>query len=408
MKIVSPESVGLSPARLNRMTHHLESRYLAPGKIAGCLSLVARRGEVAFFEAQGMMDKERERPMEVDTLFRIYSMTKPITSVALMMLYEEGRFQLHTPVHHFIPEWKNLRVYRQGRYPNFLTERCDRPMTIKDLFTHMSGLTYGFMERTNVDSAYRRLRLGDGGAEGSTLKDMILNLADIPLEFSPGTAWNYSVSTDALGYLVEVISGQSLDDYFRERIFEPLGMVDTSFSVPPEKIDRFAANYARRPDKQLVLEDDPLDSPYGKPTTFFSGGGGLVSTAADYLRFCLMLQNGGVLDGARLLGPKTVDLMTQNHLPKGQDLTQVSVGLFGEVEMQGTGFGLGFSINLGPERQGEIGSAGEYAWGGAASTIFWIDPTEELVVIFMTQLMPSRTYNFRGQLKNLVYSSILD
>ena len=233
-------------------------------------------------------------------------------------------------------------------------------------------------------------------------------MADIPLEFSPGTAWNYSVSTDALGYLVEVISGQSLDDYFRERIFEPLGMVDTSFSVPPEKIDRFAANYARRPDKQLVLEDDPLDSPYGKPTTFFSGGGGLVSTAADYLRFCLMLQNGGVLDGARLLGPKTVDLMTQNHLPKGQDLTQVSVGLFGEVEMQGTGFGLGFSINLGPERQGEIGSAGEYAWGGAASTIFWIDPTEELVVIFMTQLMPSRTYNFRGQLKNLVYSSILD
>ena len=408
MKIVSPESVGLSSARLSRITRHLEDRYLAPGKIAGCLSLVARRGEVAFIEAQGLMDREREKPMETDTLFRIYSMTKPITAVALMMLYEEGHFHLHTPVHRFIPEWKNLRVYRQGRYPNFLTERCDRRMTIKDLFTHMSGLTYGFMERTNVDSAYRRLRLDDGGVEGSTLKDMITHLADIPLEFSPGTAWNYSVSTDVLGYLVEVISGQTLDDYFRERIFEPLGMVDTSFSVPPEKIDRFAANYARRPDQMLALEDDPQDSPYGKPATFFSGGGGLVSTAADYLRFCLMLQNGGVLDGARLLGPKTVELMTQNHLPKGQDLTEVSVGLFGEVEMQGTGFGLGFSVNLGPDRQGEIGSAGEYAWGGAASTIFWIDPTEELVVIFMTQLMPSRTYNFRGQLKNLVYSSILE
>ncbi|MCH2187088.1 beta-lactamase family protein [Myxococcota bacterium] len=408
MKIVSPESVGLSAARLSRITRHLEDRYLAPGKIAGCLSLVARRGEVAFIEAQGLMDREREKPMETDTLFRIYSMTKPITAVALMMLYEEGLFHLQTPVHRFIPEWKDLRVYRQGRYPNFLTEQCDRRMTIKDLFTHMSGLTYGFMERTNVDSAYRRLRLDNAGPEGSTLKDMIIRLADIPLEFSPGTAWNYSVSTDVLGYLVEVISGQTLDDYFRERIFEPLGMVDTSFSVPPEKIDRFAANYARRPDQMLALEDDPHDSPYGKPATFFSGGGGLVSTAADYLRFCLMLQNGGVLDGARLIGPKTVELMTQNHLPNGQDLTEVSVGLFGEVEMQGTGFGLGFSVNLGPDRQGEIGSAGEYAWGGAASTIFWIDPTEELVVIFMTQLMPSRTYNFRGQLKNLVYSSILE
>ncbi|MAJ59331.1 MAG: serine hydrolase [bacterium TMED88] len=408
MKIVSPESVGLSSARLSRTTQLLEDQYLAPGKIAGCLTLVARRGEVAFFEPQGLMDKERKKPMGTDTLFRIYSMTKPITAVALMMLYEEGLFHLHTPVHHFIPEWKNLRVYRQGRYPNFLTERCDRRMTIKDLFTHMSGLTYGFMERTNVDSAYRRLRLDDGGAEGSTLKDMITHLADIPLEFSPGTAWNYSVSTDVLGYLVEVISGKTLDDYFRERIFEPLGMVDTSFSVPPEKIDRFAANYARRPDQMLALEDDPQDSPYGQPATFFSGGGGLVSTAADYLRFCRMLQNGGELDGARLLGPKTVELMTQNHLPKGQDLTEVSVGLFGEVEMQGTGFGLGFSVNLGSDRQGEIGSAGEYAWGGAASTIFWIDPTEELVVIFMTQLMPSRTYNFRGQLKSLVYSSILE
>ena len=190
MKIVSPESVGLSSARLSRITRHLEDRYLAPGKIAGCLSLVARRGEVAFIEAQGLMDREREKPMETDTLFRIYSMTKPITAVALMMLYEEGHFHLHTPVHRFIPEWKNLRVYRQGRYPNFLTERCDRRMTIKDLFTHMSGLTYGFMERTNVDSAYRRLRLDDGGVEGSTLKDMITHLADIPLEFSPGTAWS--------------------------------------------------------------------------------------------------------------------------------------------------------------------------------------------------------------------------
>ena len=407
MQIVSPESVGLSASRLERITRHLEERYVAPGKIAGCLSLVARRGEVAFLEAQGLMDRERAKPMTPDTLFRIYSMTKPITSVALMMLYEEGQFELSTPVHRFIPEWKNLRVYRQGRYPHFLTEPCQRPMTIKDLFVHMSGLTYGFMERTNVDSAYRRVKVADQ-MNGATLKDMIEKLAEIPLEFSPGTAWNYSVSTDILGYLVEVISGQSLDVFFRERIFEPLGMSDTSFAVPPEKLDRFAANYARQLDKKLILEDDPQSSPYGDEVTFFSGGGGLVSTASDYLRFCLMLQNGGELDGVRLLGPKTVELMTRNHLPKDQDLTEVSVGLFGEVEMQGTGFGLGFSINLGPARQGAIGSAGEYAWGGAASTIFWIDPAEELVVIFMTQLMPSRTYNFRGQLKSLVYSSIVD
>jgi CubicO group peptidase (beta-lactamase class C family) len=404
---VLPESVGLSKDRLERITRHLENRYIRPGKIAGCLTLVARKGEVAYQAALGSMDLERGKAMAEDTIFRIYSMSKPITSVALMMLYEEGAFELSTPVHKFIPEWKNLRVYRQGRYPNFLTESCARPMTIRDLFTHMSGLTYGFMERTNVDSAYRRLKLG-GAEPGATLADMVQKLSELPLEFSPGTAWNYSVSTDILGHLVEVISGQRFDDFLEERVFARLGMIDTGFSVPGEKIDRFAANYARGPKKELRLEDDPQDSPYGREVTFFSGGGGLVSTANDYLRFCQMLQNGGELEGQRILGRKTIELMTCNHLPGDADLTEFSIGLFGEVEFEGTGFGLGFSVNQGPQRAGAIGSAGEFAWGGAASTIFWIDPKEELTVIFMTQLMPSRTFNFRGQLKSIVYSSIVD
>ena len=407
MNVVQPESVGLSKQRLERLTRHLEQRYVGPGKIAGCLTLVARQGEVAHLEAQGLMDRERQKPMAEDTIFRIYSMTKPIISVALMMLYEEGHFELSTPVHKFIPEWKNLRVYRQGRYPNFLSVPTDRDMTIRDLLTHMSGLTYGFMERTNVDAAYRRAKVGREDP-GGTLRQMIEKLAEIPLEFSPGSAWNYSVSTDVLGYLVEVISGIPLDRYFQQRIFEPLGMSDTGFSVPQEKIERFSANYVRGFKKDLKLEDDPLGSPYAGDVTFLSGGGGLVSTAHDYLRFCLMMQNGGELEGVRLLGRKTVELMTRNHLPEGRDLTELSVGLFGEVEFEGTGFGLGFSVNLGPGAQGAIGSAGEFAWGGAASTIFWIDPEEELVVIFLTQLMPSRTFNFRGQLKSIVYSSIVD
>jgi CubicO group peptidase (beta-lactamase class C family) len=280
-------------------------------------------------------------------------------------------------------------------------------MTIKDLMTHMSGLTYGFMNRSNVDHAYRKM--GVGGVEpGTTLKDMIDTLARIPLEFSPGTRWNYSVSTDVLGYLVEVISGQSFDEYLRTRLFEPLGMHDTGFRVPDSAVDRFAANYQRSMSKALELEDDPEDSRYTTHRSFYSGGGGLASTAHDYLRFCRMLINGGELDGVRILGRKTIELMTANHLPNDDDLTQWATGAFSETANDGFGFGLGFSINLGPRRTAAIGSAGEYAWGGAASTIFWVDPAEELVVIFMTQLMPSATFNFRGQLKSLIYPAIED
>ena len=404
-----PEALGLSGERLARIDTHLKTHYVDPEKIAGALTLVFRRGEIAYLAPIGLMDRERGKPMAADTIFRIYSMSKPITSVALMMLYEHGRFQLNDPVHKLIPGWRDLRVYRAGNYPRFLTEPCERPMTIRDLMAHTSGLTYGFMERTNVDAAYRRLGIGTLGArfEG-TLEDMVKHLATLPLEFSPGTAWNYSVSTDVLGHLVQVLSGERFDEYLRRNVFEPLGMVDTGFHVPSEKVDRFAACYDRDSRKKLRLQDDPEKSPYLEPPPLLSGGGGLVSTAADYLRFCRMLLNGGELDGTRLLGRKTLELMTQNHLPGGRDLADCSAGIFSETPYEGVGFGLGFSINLDPTRSQLVGSVGEYAWGGAASTIFWIDPREDLIVIYMTQLMPSQTFNFRGQLKQIVYPAIVD
>ena len=403
---IDAAAAGMSARALGRISDHLMQRYIEPGKIAGALPVVFRKGSLAYFEPLGSMDVERGKPMRDDTIFRIYSMTKPITSVALMMLYEDGRFQLNDPVHRFIPQWRDLAVYQAGVVPNFVTRPVERAMTVKDLFTHMSGLTYGFMNRTNVDHAYRKLGVGAG--EGITLRTMIDTLANLPLEFSPGTRWNYSVATDVLGYLVEVMSGMTFDAYLRTRIFEPLGMKDTAFTVPEGGADRFAANYSRGPGKALRLEDDPQNSVYLKPRTFFSGGGGLVSTAHDYLRFCRMLVNGGELDGVRILGRKTIELMTCNHLPNGEDLTRWALGSFSETANEGYGFGLGFSINLGPERTATIGSTGEYAWGGAASTIFWVDPLEELVVILMTQFMPSATFNFRGQLKTLVYPAIVD
>jgi CubicO group peptidase (beta-lactamase class C family) len=344
--------------------------------------------------------------MREDTIFRIYSMTKPITSVALMMLYEHGHFQLDDAVHKYIPEWRNLRVYQTGNHPSWVTAPCERPMTIRDLFCHMSGLTYGFMERTNVDRAYRRIGVANDGSKD--LREMIETLAGLPLEFSPGTQWNYSVSTDVLGYLVELFSEMPLDEYFRTRIFEPLGMVDTGFTVPAEKIDRFAANYGRGRRKVLKLQDDPATSDYAKPVTFFSGGGGLVSTAADYLQFCRMLLNRGELDGERILGRKTIELMTMNHLPDGKDLTDLATGSFSETTYEGVGFGLGFSVQLDCAKSQIVGTPGEFAWGGAASTAFWIDPVEDLIVIFLTQLMPSGTFNFRGQLKSIVYPALID
>ena len=401
-------ATGISIDSLARLDQHLLSRYVQPEKIAGCLTLVSRRGEIAHLSAMGNMDRERSKPMGIDTIFRFYSMSKPITSVALMQLHEQGMFQLTDPVSRFIPHWRDLQVMDGGDWPNFKTRPADRLMTVRDLLSHQSGLTYGFMEG-QLERAYNKADVYTAGTmAGRDLQSMVDRLAEMPLKFSPGDNWNYGVSTDVCGYLVQTLSGQRYDEYLQEHIFDPLGMVDTGFHVPPEKIGRFAANYERGPDRKLRLLDDPASSNYAQPQTFYSGGGGLVSTAQDYHRFCQMLLNEGKLDGVRLLGPKTIELMSMNHLPDGQDLSERALGTFSETANDGVGFGLGFAMIVDLPRTQNVGSIGEYYWGGAASTIFWIDPVEEMIVVFLTQFMPSGTFNFRGQIKQILYPGLVD
>jgi CubicO group peptidase (beta-lactamase class C family) len=413
---VSPESAGMSKTALDRVEQHLKRRYIDAGRFPGTQLLVYRRGKIVHSTSQGFADVERKAPVRDDTIFRIYSMTKPITSVAFMMLFEEGRVALDEPVHRYIPEWKNLGVFVAGTAPAFLTRPPSRPMLIVDLLRHTSGLTYGFQQRTNVDAAYREKKIGDVVKAG-TLETMIADLAKIPLEFSPGEAWNYSVSTDVIGYLIGKISGQPFEQFLKERIFDPLGMSDTGFHVPADKARRFAACYSADPPGAvtfhaaerkgiLTLQDDPATSSFLSPPDLVSGGGGLCSTTADYLTFCRALINGGELGGVRLLGPKTLKLMTSNHLPGGLDLPGLSRSLFSEATYNGIGFGLGFAVTMDPAKTLIPGSPGEYNWGGAATTSFWIDPAEELITIFMTQVLPSSAYPLRRELRTLVYAAI--
>jgi CubicO group peptidase (beta-lactamase class C family) len=401
---IDPDAAGLDARRLERITEHFRTRYVEPGKIVGGQVVVARHGSVGYFESFGEMDRERGKPVTDDTIWRIYSMTKPITGVALLSLYEHGLFQLNDPVHRFLPEWKDLKVAERAEDGSKRLVEPERPMSVKDVLMHMSGLGMGALGGgDNVPT----LSMLDGD---DTLADLVTKLAEKPLVFHPGTRWLYGLSTDICGRLVEVLSGQRFDEYLQSAVFGPLGMVDSGFQVPDESVDRFAASYFRRPkDKTLKLVDDPETSRYRQPRAFLSGGGGLVSTTADYLRFTQMLCNGGELDGVRILGRKTVELMASNHLPGGGSMTEFAVpGGFGEVGFTGMGFGLTVAVNEGPTRSGVISSTGDFTWGGYASTIFWVDPAEELVVIFMTQLIPSGTFNFRDQLKTLVYPAIVD
>jgi len=407
---VNPDGAGLDADRLERITQHFDRRYISPGKIAGCQVAVARRGQIGYFRSFGSRDLERSRPITEDTIFRIYSMTKPITGVALLTLYERGEFQLSDPVHRFIPEWKDLKVREKSDDGSSRLVEPQRPMSIRDLLMHMSGL--GFAGRglplVQTDDEGRTSVL-PSWEPGATLETLVERLADRALRFHPGTRWFYSTSTDICGRLVEIISGQRFDEYLQRAVFGPVGMVDTGFMVPDTKIDRFAANYARTPDKKLALIDDPERSGFRKLPSFLSGGGGLVSTTTDYLRFAQMLANGGAIDGTRVLGRKTVELMTTNQLPDDGELRSFAVpGAYGEVGFDGTGFGLTVAVGLGPARTQVIGSAGDFMWGGWASTIFWVDPTEDLAVVFMTQFAPSGTFNFRNQLKALVYPAIVD
>ncbi len=395
----------LSAERLAHLDRFLQTRYLDTRRLPCAVTLIEHKGKIAHHSALGLMDVERQRAVRDDTIFRIYSMTKPITSIAFMMLVEEGAVALDDPVHRFIPQWRDLAVFEAGFRDTFRTRPSARPMRMIDLLRHTSGLTYGFQQRTNVDATYRKLGLGEVGGPVS-LSAMIDDLANVPLEFSPGESWNYSVSTDVLGFLVEKISGIPFERFLRERIFLPLGMHDTDFHVPESKAERLAACYRFAPGNPMQLVDDPEVSPYRRAPAFISGGGGLLSTMADYLRFARMLLNGGSLDGARIIGPKTLELMTANHLPDGKDLTQLSVSLFSEASYAGVGFGLGFAVTLDPARTLLPGNAGDFSWGGMASTYFWVDPREELIVIFMTQLMPSATYPLRRELRTLVYSAL--
>ena len=406
--VTDPAAVGFDPARLARVDDHLRRAYIEPGKVAGCQVLVARHGRLVHASTLGVRDHERQVPVTDDTIWRFYSMTKPVTGVALLTLVEQGLVKLADPVERFIPEFRGLKV--RERLDDGTKRLVDpqRPMSVRDALMHMTGIGYGpptaRLDFESLGSGSVGSRLG----KGATLQTLMERLATEPLRFHPGTHWLYSWSTDVCARLVEVVSGQAFDDYLQATIFDPLGMVDTGFWVPEDRADRLAALYGRNPDKSLRLLDDPETSRLRRPVSLLSGGGGLVGTAADYLRFAQMLANRGSLDGARVLGPKTVDLMASNHLPGGGDMRAFAFpGGYGEVGFEGMGFGLTVAVSKGPVATQAIGSQGEYLWGGAASTAFWVDPAEELVVVFMTQLIPSGTFDFRGQLKSLVYSSLV-
>ncbi len=380
------ETVGMSAARLARITDLMRG-YVEDGKLAGVETMVARHGRVVYHEAVGVLDLETGAPVEPNSLFRIYSMSKPIVSMAAMILYEEGRFQLDDPVADHIPELAGLKVLVNGN-----EVEPERPMTVRHLLTHTSGLSYGFARDNVIDQRYREARI----LGNKNLDEMIERLGDIPLHFHPGTRWQYGISTDVLGALVERVSGMPLDEFLAERIFVPLEMSDTSFAVPAHKVERFGTNHRiNRQTGKLEVVDSPRGGEFVGEVTFFSGGGGLVSTASDYMRFCLMMLNGGELDGARILSPKTVEFVQQNHLRPG-------------IDYRGGGghFGLGFAVTTRPGTS-EIGSIGSYAWGGAAGTIFWIDPVEDLAVVTMIQLMSS-PYPLRAELQAMTYAALTE
>jgi CubicO group peptidase (beta-lactamase class C family) len=399
-----PEEVGLCSKRIERVAAWMQ-RQVADGRLAGIEVMIDRRGRTAFHRCHGKADVGRDVDTTPDTIYRIYSMTKSLTSVAAMMLYEEGRFQLDDPIARYLPEFTGQRVFTGGGYGAVMTEPAQRDITFRDLLTHTSGLTYGFMHATPVDAIYRAQKIELPGAE-EPLADIVGRLARVPLIAQPGTEWNYSIATDVLGHLIAVISGQPLDAFLRERVLRPLGMADTEFHVPAGKVGRFAASYQKGADGRPEPIDDPETSPFLAPPAAPSGGGGLVGTARDYMRFCRMLLAGGVLGGERLLGRKTVELMTMNHL--GGDMAAMGQPRFAESNYHGIGFGLGFSVVLDPARAQIIGSAGECAWGGMASTAFWVDPKEDLAVVMMTQLVPSSTYPIRRELRVLTYQAVVE
>ena len=395
--------VGFDAARLARIDRHF-ARYVDEGQLPGWLIVVTRGGRVAHLSTYGHADVEAGRPVGVDTRWRIFSMTKPVTSVAAMMLVEEGAFDLTDPIARWLPEFAQPQVYVKGSALNPLTEPAIEPIRLWHLLTHTSGLSYGFHHAHPIDAMYRAAGFEWGTPPGLDLAGCVEQWARLPLVFQPGSEWNYSVSSDVLGRLVEVVSGQPLDEFFSRRIFAPLGMNDTSFGTDGEDI---AALYVPQPGTRKAVRDDAFgETGRGRPDCL-SGGGGLVSTAADYHRFTQFLLRRGELDGVRLLSPRTVALMTSNHLPGDVDLEAYGRPLFAEMPFNGFGFGLGFSVLRDAVKAKTLSSPGEFAWGGAASTAFWVDPAEELTAMFFTQLAPSSTHPIRQHLRQLVYQALV-
>ena len=403
-------SSGFDLDRLNRVVD-LCNRYVEEGKIPCAQVQVAHDGNVVLRHTTGMADIESNISLMDDAIFRIYSMTKPITSIALMQLYEQGKFLLEDPVEKFLPSFKNPQVLLGGSLFKPELRPAKTIMTVRDLLTHTSGLTYGFHFQNNLDQMYRDKKLGGPltGGEGradASLEEAIDIMGGLPLLFDPGTAWNYSMSTDVCGRLIEVIGDCSFDDYLQENIFDPLGMGDTGFLVPEDKIQRFTSTYILNESGALEVTDPAQKSPYQKKRLFLSGGGGLVSTTNDYQRFVDMLSNEGAAGGNQIIGRRTLELMTMNHLPEGKLLNEVGRSTFSETALAGMGFGLGFSVLMDPAANAGLGTIGEFAWGGAASTRFWVDPVEKISCIFMTQFMPSSYYPIRRELTTSVYQAL--
>lgn len=392
--------------RLDAIDAFVRARYLDTGKLPHAQLLVAAEGEIVHFSHQGAA---RDGGANVDerSIFRIASMTKPVTSIAFMQLIEDGQVALDTPVYRVLPEFEGLGVYEGGGAGvPFATRPCAQPMRMVDLLRHTAGLTYSFQQRTNVDAAYREARL-EAWHGNLDLDGLVGALGKLPLEFEPGTAWNYSVATDVLGAVVQRLTGQPLDRVFAERIFAPLGMTDTGFHVPADQTDRLTDCWTYKAGVGRVMMDEGARSAWSRPPTQLSGGGGLVSTSLDYHRFNTMLLNGGTLDGVRVIGRKTLDLMTRNHLPGGSDLASMSRSLFSEAANAGTGFGLGFAVNKDVARSMIPGSVGEFYWGGMFSTAFFVDPVERISAVFMTQLSPSNLYPIRREIKTMIYAALV-
>ncbi|MBV9549866.1 MAG: beta-lactamase family protein [Alphaproteobacteria bacterium] len=402
---------GFSKQRLDLIAPFLQRAWIEPGWLPGAQVLVWRRGETVLDIVLGERDRVRATPMTHDTIHRIYSMTKPLTSVAALMLLEEGAIALDDPVAKFIPAFANLGVFAGGTPGSFITKPPARAMTVHDLMRHTSGFTYGFLQRTAIDAEYRRLRLAEFDLEGG-LPEMVRLLATLPLEFSPGTAFNYSVSTDVLGHVIEIAGGMSLREFFQSRLLAPLGMTDTDFFVPEDKRARLATCYWSKDDRLALWDDGVKTMRYANLPSLLSGGGGLAGTAADYLRFARMLLNGGELDGVRYLSPKTVALMTMNHLPGNAEIADLmpASDLFNETAYRGVGFGLGVAVMQNLAHAAMPGSIGEYAWGGLAGTFFFVDPKEELIAIMMTQVIDTqaRRMRLRRDLRTLIFSAMTE